>query len=186
MNPTESQQLQVLLEAHGDALYNYARLKTGDATVAADLVQDTFEAAIKGFAKFRGESKGRTWLFSILRNKIMDYYKANYRRQALETELEADLDAYFTVDGGWKSAPLNDVPASSEALLDQPEFLKVLYACLDKLPLLWKSVLESKYLLNKETSLLCQDLQLTQTNYWQINRRAKLAMQQCLQFNWFK
>lgn len=188
MKASKNDQLQVLLEAHGDALYNYARLKVSDAAAAADLVQDTFEAAIKGFDKFRGESQGRTWLFGILRHKIMDHYKANFKRQDLETALEddAELDQYFNDNGSWKNAPKIDVPATGGSLLDQPDFLKVLYACLDKLPLLWKSVLESKYLLEKETSHLCQDLQITQTNYWQINRRAKLAMQQCLQSNWFQ
>ncbi|MDP2188998.1 MAG: sigma-70 family RNA polymerase sigma factor [Sphingobacteriaceae bacterium] len=188
MNPSKRQQLQTLLEAHGDALYNYARIKVNDTAVAADLVQDTFEAAIKGFDKFRGDSQGRTWLFGILRHKIMDYYKTKYKRKDLEDALEgeADLDTYFNADGSWKNAPKTDVPDTHGSLLDQPEFLRVLYACLDKLPLLWKSVLESKYLLEKETQLLCQELKLTQTNYWQINRRAKLAMQQCLQSNWFQ
>lgn len=188
MKASKNQQLQSLLESHGDALYNYARLKVNDAAAAADLVQDTFEAAIKGFDKFRGESQGRTWLFGILRYKIMDYYKANFKRKDLEAQMADDdeLDAYFDEHGHWKNAPKTDVPAASEALLDQPEFLKVLYACLDKLPVLWKSVLESKYLLEKETQQLCQELNVSQTNYWQINRRAKLAMQQCLQLNWFQ
>ncbi len=188
MNASKVQQLQSLLESHGDALYNYARLKVNDNDAAADLVQDTFEAAIKGFDKFRGDSQARTWLFGILRYKIMDHYKANFKRKDLETRLEDDgeLDAYFDEQGRWRNAPKTDVPTSSEALLDQPEFLKVLYACLNKLPVLWKSVLESKYLLEKETQLLCQELNLSQTNFWQINRRAKLAMQQCLQSNWFQ
>lgn len=188
MKAEKNHQLQALLEAHGDALYNYARLKVNDAAAAADLVQDTFEAAIKGFEKFRGESQGRTWLFGILRNKIMDHYKTNFKRKALESALddEGDLAEYFNADGSWKNAPKTDVPEMGGSLLDQPEFLRVLYACLDKLPILWKSVLESKYLLEKETQLLCQELELTQTNYWQINRRAKLAMQQCLQVNWFQ
>lgn len=176
--------IATLLENHGDALYNYARLKVGDAEAAADLVQDTFEAAIKGYATFRGESKGRTWLFGILRNKIMDFYKAKYKSQTLDTaDLETDLDQYFTPEGHWK-AGLAPAPAT-ENLLDQPEFVKSLYRCMDKLPALWKAVLESKYLLQKETDLLCQELNISTTNYWQVTRRAKLAMQQCLQQNWF-
>lgn len=183
----EHHPLQSLLEKHGDALYNYARLKVRDADAAADLVQDTFEAALKGFSNFRGESQARTWLFGILRHKITDHYKAQYKRQSREEALdEGELDLYFNEQGHWKNPPKTDVNPNDPALLDQPEFLKVLYACLDKLPLLWKSVLESKYLLEKETQLLCQELKLSQTNYWQINRRAKLAMQQCLQTNWFQ
>lgn len=182
---TSSKQLEALLENHGDALYNYARLKVGDPDQAADLVQDTFEAAIKGFHSFRGESQGRTWLFGILRNKIMDFYKAKYREQGQgRQEEEEDLAQYFTPEGAWRPEAVPQ-PATPH-LLDQPEFLKTLYRCLDKLPNLWKSVLEGKFLLEKETADLCQDLDISVTNYWQLSRRAKLAMQQCLQANWFK
>lgn len=180
-----TKQLEALLENHGDALYNYARIKVGDPDQAADLVQDTFEAAIKGFANFRGESQGRTWLFGILRNKIMDFYKAKYKAQGQTSQHdEAELDLYFTPEGYWRpeAAP---APAT-EHLLDQPEFVKTMYRCMEKLPALWKSVLESKYLLEKETKALCQELNISTTNYWQLSRRAKLAMQQCLQAHWFK
>jgi len=177
--------IEALLENHGDALYNYARLKVGDAEAAADLVQDTFEAAIKGYATFRGESKSRTWLFGILRNKIMDFYKAKYKAQGqLRQDEEEDLAQYFTPEGAWRPEAVPQ-PATPH-LLDQPEFLKTLYRCMDKLPSLWKAVLESKYLREKETTALCQELNISATNYWQVNRRAKLAMQQCLQANWFK
>lgn len=184
MNTKNTFQLETLLDAHGDALYNYARLKTNDANVAADLVQDTFEAAIAGFAKFKGESKGRTWLFGILKHKILDYYKTKSRTQSFSGNEEEDLDIYFDDAGGWRAGMVPIEPPA--ALLDQPDFLKILYDCLNKLPALWKSVLVSKYLEAKETKRLCQELNLSTTNYWQVNHRAKLTMQQCLQSNWFQ
>ncbi|MFN3529287.1 MAG: sigma-70 family RNA polymerase sigma factor [Bacteroidia bacterium] len=184
MNNTASQLAQ-WLDEHGDALYQYARLKTGDADLAADLVQDTFEAALNNLHRFKAASKPRTWLFGILRNKIMDHFRKQYREMPQSTS--AASDSYhdtFSAEGHWQahSAPLPPEPE----LLDQPAFIKVLYACLTKLPELWRAVLESKYLENKDTAELCQDLNISTTNYWQINHRAKVQMQQCLQANWFK
>src|SRR5690606_22433190 len=91
---------------------------------------------------------------------------------------------YFTPEGHWKPEAAPE-PASPH-LLDQPELLKTLYRCMDKLPHLWQRVLESKYLLEKETAALCQELDISVTNYWQLSRRAKLAMQQGLPCSWFK
>ncbi len=75
-NPT---QIEAWLDQHGDALYQYALLKTSDPEIAADLVQDTFEAVIRS-SSFQGKSKVRSWLIGILRHKITDYYRRKYRK----------------------------------------------------------------------------------------------------------
>jgi len=175
------------LETHGDALYQYAVLKTGNKEVAADLLQDTFEAAIRGLEQFKGKSKVKTWLFGILRNKIIDYYRKKYREQPYPTADDTELeDAVFGENGFWKTQTVAPVAIdTSTELLNDADFLAVLAACLQKLPALWQAVLEGKYLNPRETQLLCQELNISATNLWQINHRAKLSMQQCLQQGWF-
>src|SRR6187402_2806157 len=73
----ESHQLQPgrWLSAYGNSLYSYALIKTGDAKTAEDLLQDTFLSGIRAQASFKGNSTEKTWLFSILKNKIIDYYR---------------------------------------------------------------------------------------------------------------
>ena len=44
-----------------------------------DLVQETFLAAFKSIRKFQGDSEPKTWLFSILKNKISDYPKKRFK-----------------------------------------------------------------------------------------------------------
>ncbi|MGB9702380.1 MAG: sigma factor [Candidatus Kapaibacteriota bacterium] len=56
-------------------LLKYAVYKVSDFEIAENLVQDTFEAAILNFEKFKRESSPKTWLFGILKNKIVDFYK---------------------------------------------------------------------------------------------------------------
>jgi RNA polymerase sigma factor (sigma-70 family) len=55
---------------YGDRLYSWAFCRTSNEAVAADLVQDTFVSAFEHFDKFRGASSPKTWLFSILKNKV--------------------------------------------------------------------------------------------------------------------
>ena len=63
------------LERHGDALYRYARARLGARDLAEDLVQETLLAAPRARQQFAGRSSVRTWLFSILRHKIVDLYR---------------------------------------------------------------------------------------------------------------
>lgn len=54
-------------------MLSWARHKVKDTAAAEDLVQDTFLAAAEQIDTFRNDSSPRTWLFSILNNKIAGY-----------------------------------------------------------------------------------------------------------------
>jgi RNA polymerase sigma-70 factor (ECF subfamily) len=58
------------VEAHGDYLFNFAIGQLRDASVAEDLVQETFLAAFKARDRFSAKSSERTWLVGILRHKF--------------------------------------------------------------------------------------------------------------------
>lgn len=61
-----------LVRRHGPAMYRYARRMTRDTDAVADIVQETFVAAWRRIATFRGDSTVRTWLFSICARKVVD------------------------------------------------------------------------------------------------------------------
>ncbi len=74
--PTATQEdASAWLEEHGDALYGYAKARVGTRELAEDLVQETLLAALQSRDRFAGRSSVRTWLFSILRHKIVDVYR---------------------------------------------------------------------------------------------------------------
>jgi RNA polymerase sigma-70 factor, ECF subfamily len=54
-----------------EALYNYARWLTRDADDAADLVQETYLKAFRGFDSFSSGSNFRAWIYRILRNTFL-------------------------------------------------------------------------------------------------------------------
>lgn len=177
--------------AYSDTLYSWAYHKVSSKEVAEDLVQDTFLAAVQSFASFEGKSGAKTWLFSILNRKIIDYYRIQARsvieRDNAETEAVFTYsDALFDETGGWKKHVHQNGWEDEVQLLDNPLFLAELNKCFGKLPANWETVVSAKYLLEKDSGLICQELDMTPSNYWQILHRAKLLLKKCLETNWFK
>jgi len=71
-------------------LVGYARRRVGSADVAADLVQDTWIAALRNIDGFAGRSSLRTWLVSILRRKIVDLYRRDRHNVSFLEERHGD------------------------------------------------------------------------------------------------
>jgi len=66
--------LEALVCAYQDRLGRIAAAMAGPEA-AADLLQETFLAAVEGFPRFRGEAQLSTWLISILRNRFSLYLR---------------------------------------------------------------------------------------------------------------
>ncbi len=76
-----------LMDEHGDYLKRTASIITSDASVAEDLVQETFLNFYMNASRFRMESKVRTYLYRILMNNIKMYYrKSKPKETAFEIE----------------------------------------------------------------------------------------------------
>lgn len=173
------------VETYTQPLFKWAFHKVSDAEMAKDLVQDTFLAAAEKIDSFKGESSPKTWLFSILNYKIIDHYRKKVKQpQRMENE---SFEQFFTSDGEWhKNKQPSDWSDKTGNLLDDPAFLIVLKACLDALPVQWSTCIKLKYLMNKKGDEICQEVEISTTNYWQIVHRAKLQLRECVENNWFK
>ncbi|MGM5469698.1 sigma-70 family RNA polymerase sigma factor [Flavobacteriaceae bacterium LMO-SS05] len=174
---------------HSDALFSWAFYKTSCKEVAEDLVQDTFLSAFNKLDSFKGNSQPKTWLFSILNNKVIDYYrlsaKTTKKTFSLSEEKATEIsDGLFNETEDWKDYTINPIWNQDEELLDNPDFNKVMQYCMDDLPENWKLAVTSKYLTDKKAGEICQELNITVSNYWQIIHRAKLVLKKCLEMKW--
>ena len=69
------------IEQYTDKVYRFVYHQVGGlAQDAEDIVQETFVAALKAIHRFRGDSKLRTWLFSIAAHKTADLQRRAGRR----------------------------------------------------------------------------------------------------------
>lgn len=50
-----------------------------------EIVQETFINCLKQLPLFRGEARLKTWMISILRHEIADYYRKRYAKRVLKT-----------------------------------------------------------------------------------------------------
>ena len=162
-----------------DVLYAYAMKRVSDEGLSKDLVQDTFLAAYQSYNRFEYRSKPKTWLTSILKNKIMDHFRQVYRRK--ETSIEGDFQM-FNEDGTWKTENI-PTPWEEEHLLDNPKFIEVFEGCLNSLPERWASSVRIKYL---ESDTNIEDLGVTKANYWKMLERARTQLRICIETNWIK
>lgn len=170
---------------YSDQLFTWAYYKTSDKEASEDLVQETFIVAFKSFDNFKEKSSPKTWLMSILKNKIADHFRKVYRTNAHKT---FSFDQFFNGNDEWVASqrPENWSEEHTENLLDNSDFNKILSNCLEKLPETWKSSIILKFIEEKDSSIICQELEISSTNYWQIIHRAKLQLRKCLELNWFK
>jgi RNA polymerase sigma-70 factor (ECF subfamily) len=184
------------ISAHGDFLYSYAFLKTGNKETAEDLVQETLIAAYKSIDGFKGESSPKTWLMSILKYKIIDYYRKKEVLKNSESylnETENEFNASFfeetsTSFAHWKneSAPktwLSEDVADS-ALLNK-EILEWIQFCISKVPIKLRPVFFAKYMEERDAEEICKEFGISPTNYWVMLHRSKLLMRACLEKNYY-
>ena len=173
-----------------NSLYNWALFKTSDRECAEDLVQDTFLVAYQQQEKFNGKSSPKTWLLAILNNKISGYYRKKYKEISVkETATIANeniFSSFFAESDHWrKQEKPTHWDIEEKNLLDNQEFNQTLQSCLDKLPEHWQLAINLKYIEQKKGELICQELNISPTNFWQILHRAKLQLRKCLELNWF-
>jgi RNA polymerase sigma-70 factor (ECF subfamily) len=170
------------IEALRPYLLRYASLQLRNREAAEDAVQETLLAAIGAEKSFAGRSQLRTWLTGILKHKIVDSVRRAQREQPLEGEptLE-DLDALFDANGHWREAP-QDWP---EQALESKQFLEALEKCLSALPARTSRVFLMREHLGIETAEICKELGITATHCWVLLYRARMALRECLQLNWF-
>lgn len=57
-----------LVDQHKVSVFRFARALVRDDSLAEDVLQETFIAALRGAATFRGEGSARGWLFTIARH----------------------------------------------------------------------------------------------------------------------
>jgi RNA polymerase sigma-70 factor, ECF subfamily len=81
--------LEALVSAYQDRLHRIASAMAG-LEAAADLVQETFLAAVESFPRFRGESQLSTWLISILRNRFSLYLRGQRKWKLAPLPEEGD------------------------------------------------------------------------------------------------
>ena len=176
------------VDEHGDCLYRYALLRVRKPEIAEDLVQETLLVAVRTQDKFAGRSSERSWLCGILKNKICDHFR-KLGRETNFTDLEFFSDEHsdkFDGENYWvhERGPSDWKPEGEEAM-KRAEFWQALQGCLDRLPQRAAQVFMMREIDDVPSKEICKTLNISEANLWVMLHRARMALRQSLEMNFF-
>ena len=157
---------------YGDYLYRYALVQLGDRSNAEDLVQETFLAALQARDRFHGQSSERTWLVSILRHKICDYFRRRCRERTIPDSSSTGADGRFDQTMFWLHETAAECLSPSRRL-DLQDFRRSLETALHILP---RRIAEAFTMYEMEefsSAEICQHLDISEGNLWTMVHRAR-------------
>jgi RNA polymerase sigma-70 factor (ECF subfamily) len=119
-----SRRLDALAREHTPALTAFAIKLCGDASDARDLVQDTFEKALRAVALQQPRTNERAWLFTILHHLFIDKYRRQARGPRHTPIDDVDVPAAEPeAPPAWTTVSVDEVKAALDQL--DPEFREV-------------------------------------------------------------
>jgi RNA polymerase sigma-70 factor (ECF subfamily) len=178
------------VDEYGDLLFNYAVGRVRNHHMAQDLVQDALIAACRARDRFEGRSTEKSWLVGILKNKIMDYFRKFGREQSF-TDLEflnSEMKERFDQAGHWlisKNMGPKEWEGTPDDAASKKEFWIAFKACTEKLPGRVAQVFILREVDGVESEEICSTLSISRSNLWVMLHRARMALRQCLEDNWF-
>lgn len=115
-----------------DRVLGYIRARVNSRADAEDLCQDVFEKAFRNAARYDpSRSAPGTWLYSITRNAVIDYYRRSRPTDELPEDLRTDE---LPEDGLLQTELLDELAAALERLPEELTDIVVL-RYYDRIPL---------------------------------------------------
>lgn len=81
----EASAVKAWYQAYQSIVTNYVANKINHPADVEEIVQDTLINCLKHLPLFAGKSSIKTWMISIARHEIADYYRKQYAKKALQT-----------------------------------------------------------------------------------------------------
>lgn len=178
-----------LAPLRGDML-KFARLQLRDDAAAEDAVQEAFAGALSGQKQFNNRAQLKTWVFAILKNKIVDIIRERVRSpgstKAVDEIPDDAYDDLFDEKGFWQDDARPAGWGNPESSFSSQQFWQVFEICLTRLPENTARVFMMREMLGFETEEICKELTISPTNCWVVLHRARMGLRLCLDERWFK
>ena len=172
------------VDRYADYLFNYTIVRVNDREVANDIIAETFLAGLNSMKNFKGEASERTWLISILKRKIIDYYRRiNSNKGKAEVKITLPDGE---LEGEWLEEKVPDLTdRTAEDEMENRELGLAILECLDQLPEKQARIFKMKTIEGIETEAICNEFKISPSNLWVIIHRARTSLAKCLEKNWF-
>lgn len=171
------------VDRYGDMMYRYTLVRVKNPDAAEEIVQVTLLAALQAQKSFEGRSTEKSWLFGILKYKILDYFRdlKNHRTYELTPEDGPDpLDNAYHQDGHWANLPKNWATDPHKAA-ENKQLVEALAHCMDRLSDKFRNIFVLKEIEGMSSEEICKELNIKPTNLWVILHRARNQLRKCLE-----
>ncbi|MDO4641024.1 MAG: sigma-70 family RNA polymerase sigma factor [Neisseria sp.] len=182
-----------LAALHTDIL-RFAKIQLRDDDLAEDIVQDTLATAIDKQDQFRGDAGLKTWVLSILKNKITDYFRNTNTKYTVSLDgMQEENDAIdwaydhcFDESGHWQavSSPQSWQEAPEDTV-NRQDFFHALENCMQGLPQDTARIFYLREIMGWEVEEICEQFSISKENCYVILHRARNGLRDCLQHRWF-
>lgn len=183
--------VESLLAIRSD-MFRFARLQVGNPELAEDLVQESIEAALRNSSSFSGKSALKTWIFAILKNRIIDHLRQAKRTVTFSCLVEEGeqwqerLESLFNEQGRWRAEMRPVAWPSPEEAIQSQQFWGIFEACLDHLPSNTAQVFMMREVLGFDSDEVCAQLGISAGNLHVILHRARMKLRACLEGGWVR
>jgi RNA polymerase sigma-70 factor (TIGR02943 family) len=171
------------VDRYGDMLYRYTLVRVKNPDAAEEIVQVTLLAALQAKKSFQGRSTEKSWLFGILKHKILDHFRELKTRRTFELTPEDDSDplenAYHSA-GHWANTPKNWDTDPHKAV-ENKQLVAAMAQCMDKLSDKFRNIFVLKEIEGLTSEEICKEMDIKPTNLWVILHRARNQLRKCLE-----
>lgn len=162
------------------------------ASIADEVVQETWLAVIRGLSRFEGRCSLKTWIFRILVNRAQSRGARERRITPMSSLLDADNEAGGTVDperflppgstfdGYWAVSPTRFFELPEERLLAR-ETVELVAEAIAALPTRQRQVIQLRDVEGWEAEEVCESLTLSAANQRVLLHRARAAVRVALE-----
>lgn len=163
-------------------MLKFAYLQIKNPDIAEDMVQEALVSALHNITHFKRQAALKTWVFAILKNKIIDYIRQK-DRWVLETDLANDDDeenTFFDRTGHWKEQYSRVAWNENDDYIYSKQFWIIFEASLTHLPANQAQVFMMREYLEISSKEICTTVNITTSNLHILLYRARLQLQNCL------
>ncbi len=183
---------KVFMHSLHQKMIKFALIQVKNEQLAEDAVQESLISAYKNIDKFQRKAALQTWIFSILKNKLIDLLRKESKTiSASQLEdgegLHGDdlIECLFDHSGHWydEQKPVHwDHPDQD---LENDQFWRIFDICLNNMPIKYSRYFMMREFLELQTSEICENEKLSVNQLNVTLYRARLRLRECLENNWY-
>ena len=142
-------------------------------------------AALQSRKRFQGLASEKTWLISILKRKIYDYYRRKGRDRQFKMKFPIECLRNDVVDYGRTPVARSRIWFSDPSIVyEQKEFLKIIQHALSELPDRTAQAFILREVIELSSQEICEFLDISICNLYVMVHRARKHLQDDLQLKW--